>query len=358
MNMKQIISTLTAGLLSAVLLAGCTVFVDGDAVTSMDLVDEEGVTLSSVSDWTPGESRTFHLDELPEGCDCIITIGGDGTLIQAARATVGSGVPIIGINRGHMGYLTQLSDEKSIIPSIDRLIRDDCFIEERMMLRAVARRDGEVFYEEVALNEVMLARYNTTRSLRFDVYVNDTMLNEYFADGILAATPTGSTAKFAAGGKPTRKKDLASIAMSYGNVYVAQIAMGADYNQCVKAISEAESYEGPSLIIAYAPCISHGIKAGMSCAQTEEEKAVKAGYWHLFRYDPRNKAAGKSAFALDSKLPTENYQDFLAGEVRYDALKRANAERAKELFSEAEEQAKERLAYLEKLVVLYGSGKE
>ena len=191
-----------------------------------------------------------------------------------------------------------------------------------------------------------------------NILVFDTELYSNTGGQSSKSTPTGSTAKFAAGGKPTRKKDLASIAMSYGNVYVAQIAMGADYNQCVKAISEAESYEGPSLIIAYAPCISHGIKAGMSCAQTEEEKAVKAGYWHLFRYDPRNKAAGKSAFALDSKLPTENYQDFLAGEVRYDALKRANAERAKELFSEAEEQAKERLAYLEKLVVLYGSGKE
>lgn len=149
--------------------------------------------------WDRGRRERY---ELPEGCDCIITIGGDGTLIQAARATVGSGVPIIGINRGHMGYLTQLSDEKSIIPSIDRLIRDDCFIEERMMLRAVARRDGEVFYEEVALNEVMLARYNTTRSLRFDVYVNDTMLNEYFADGILAATPTGSTAYSLSAGGP------------------------------------------------------------------------------------------------------------------------------------------------------------
>ncbi len=168
------------------------------------------------------------------------------------------------------------------------------------------------------------------------------------------STPTGSVAKFAAGGKATRKKDLASIAMSYGNVYVAQIAMGADYNQCIKAFLEAESYEGPSLIIAYAPCISHGIKVGMSCSQTEEEKAVKTGYWHLFRFDPRNKGTQAGAFTLDSKLPTEAYQDFLSGEVRYNALQRSNPERAQELFAQAENQAKERLAYLQRLAALYG----
>ena len=168
------------------------------------------------------------------------------------------------------------------------------------------------------------------------------------------STPTGSVAKFAAGGKPTRKKDLAGIAMSYGNVYVAQIAMGADYNQCIKAFLEAESYEGPSLIIAYAPCISHGIKVGMSCSQTEEEKAVKTGYWHLFRFDPRNRGTQTGVFTLDSKLPTEDYQDFLSGEVRYNALQRSNPERAQELFAQAENQAKERMAYLQRLVALYG----
>ena len=172
------------------------------------------------------------------------------------------------------------------------------------------------------------------------------------------ATPTGSTAKFAAGGKAVKKKDLASIAMSYGYVYVAQIAMGADYNQCVKAIAEAEAYEGPSLIIAYAPCINHGIKAGMSCAQAEEDEAVKSGYWHLFRYNPELKEAGKNAFALDSKLPTLEYQDFLDGEVRYNALKRANPEKAAELFGMAEEQAKDRMEYLQKLVTLYGAPEE
>ena len=169
------------------------------------------------------------------------------------------------------------------------------------------------------------------------------------------ATPTGAIAQFAAGGKDVKKKDLASIAMSYGYVYVAQIAMGADYNQCVKAIAEAEAYPGPSLIIAYAPCINHGIKAGMSKAQDEEANAVACGYWHCFRYNPALKEAGQDAFSLDSKEPTADYQAFLDGEVRYNALKRANPERAAELFAKSEEAAKDRYDYLNRLKVLYGA---
>ena len=169
------------------------------------------------------------------------------------------------------------------------------------------------------------------------------------------ATPVGAIAQFAAGGKDVKKKDLASIAMSYGYVYVAQIAMGADYNQCVKAIAEAEAYPGPSLIIAYAPCINHGIKAGMSKAQTEEANAVACGYWHCFRYNPALKAEGKDAFILDSKEPTEDYQTFLDGEVRYNALKRANPGRAAELFAKSEEAAKARYDYLNRLKTLYGA---
>ncbi|MFR8866507.1 MAG: pyruvate:ferredoxin (flavodoxin) oxidoreductase [Lachnospiraceae bacterium] len=168
------------------------------------------------------------------------------------------------------------------------------------------------------------------------------------------ATPTGAIAQFAAGGKEVKKKDLASIAMSYGYVYVAQIAMGADYNQCVKAIAEAEAYPGPSLVIAYAPCINHGIKVGMSKAQTEEKLAVEAGYWHTFRYNPALKAEGKATFSLDSKAPTGDYKAFLNGEVRYNALARFNPERAEELFAKSEETAKERYEYLNKLITLYG----
>ena len=169
------------------------------------------------------------------------------------------------------------------------------------------------------------------------------------------ATPTGAIAQFAAGGKDTKKKDLASIAMSYGYVYVAQISMGADFNQCVKAIAEAEAYPGPSLIIAYAPCINHGIKKGMSKAQTEEQLAVEAGYWHCFRYNPALAAEGKDAFSLDSKEPTGDYQAFLDGEVRYNALKRANPERAAKLFDKNESEARARYAYLNKLKTLYGA---
>ncbi len=165
------------------------------------------------------------------------------------------------------------------------------------------------------------------------------------------ATPTGAIAQFAAGGKDVKKKDLASIAMSYGYVYVAQIAMGADYNQTVKAIAEAEAYPGPSLVIAYAPCINHGIKQGMSKAQTEEELAVKSGYWHNFRFNP----TAEKKFTLDSKAPTESFRAFLDGEVRYNSLMRQNPERAEALFAQSEEAAKERYQYLTKLVTLYGS---
>ena len=167
------------------------------------------------------------------------------------------------------------------------------------------------------------------------------------------ATKTGATAQFAAGGKETKKKDLAGIAMSYGYVYVAQIAMGADYNHTVKAIAEAEAYPGPSLIIAYAPCINHGIKKGMSKAQTEEQLAVECGYWNNFRFNP---AAEGAKFTLDSKEPKEEgYQEFLDGEVRYNALKRSNPEKAARLFKKNEQEAMERYEYLKKLVTLYGT---
>ena len=168
------------------------------------------------------------------------------------------------------------------------------------------------------------------------------------------STPTGAVAQFAAGGKEVKKKDMASIAMSYGYVYVAQISMGADFNQTVKAIAEAEAYPGPSLIIAYAPCINHGIKKGMSKAQTEEELAVKCGYWHNFRFNPALKAEGKPAFTLDSKAPAGDYQEFLNGEVRYNSLMRSNPEKAKRLFAKNEGEASERYEYLKKLIVLHG----
>ena len=164
------------------------------------------------------------------------------------------------------------------------------------------------------------------------------------------ATPTGAVAQFAAGGKETKQKDLAGMAMSYGYVYVAQIAMGADYNQTVKAIAEAEAYPGPSLIIAYAPCINHGIKKGMSKAQTEEKLAVESGYWHMFRFNP----AAEKKFVVDSKAPTKDFKEFIGGEVRYASLALKDKEKAARLQNQAEENAKERYDYLQKLQVLYG----
>ena len=157
------------------------------------------------------------------------------------------------------------------------------------------------------------------------------------------ATPVAAMAKFAASGKRSRKKDLGMMAMSYGNVYVAQVAMGADYNQFVKAVVEAEAYDGPSLIIAYAPCINHGIKEGMGRSVANEEQAVKAGYWHLYRHNPVLRKEGKNPFSLDSKEPTESFRDFLMGQVRYSAIAKQFPEEAEELFTMAEESAKDRL---------------
>ncbi|OQX62891.1 MAG: pyruvate:ferredoxin (flavodoxin) oxidoreductase [Desulfococcus sp. 4484_242] len=156
------------------------------------------------------------------------------------------------------------------------------------------------------------------------------------------ATPTGAVAKFAAGGKPTRKKDLGHMAMTYGYVYVAAVAMGANKNQLLKAVHEAESYHGPSLIIAYAPCINHGINMGLS--QEEEKRAVEAGYWILYRYDPRLKEQGKNPLILDSKEPTGDFREFLMGEVRYSSLTRTFPEHAEILFQKAETDMRERYA--------------
>jgi len=168
------------------------------------------------------------------------------------------------------------------------------------------------------------------------------------------ATPTGAIAQFAAAGKVVKKKDLAGIAMSYGYVYVAHIAMGANQQQCLNAIREAEAYDGPSIVIAYAPCINHGIKTGMATAQAEEKKAVEAGYWHLYRYNPDLKKQGKNPFILDSKAPnTDEYINFLNGEVRYNALVRQNPKRAEILFNNAVENAKDRYDYLTRLTKLY-----
>ena len=190
-----------------------------------------------------------------------------------------------------------------------------------------------------------------------NIFVFDTEVYSNTGGQSSKSTPTGAIAQFAAAGKEVKKKDLAGIAMSYGYVYVAHISMGADMNQCIKAISEAEAYHGPSLIIAYAPCINHGIKGGMSIAQTEEKKAVECGYWHLYRYNPQLKLEGKNPFSLDSKAPTKDYKDFLMGEVRYNSLVKQNPERAEKLFNKAIKNAADRYDYLVRFSKLYNDEK-
>ena len=167
------------------------------------------------------------------------------------------------------------------------------------------------------------------------------------------ASNIGQVAQFAAAGKAIGKKNLAEIAMSYGYVYVAQIAMGADMNQTLKAIAEAEAYNGPSIIIGYAPCEMHSIKGGMQNCQAEMKKAVEAGYWQMFRFNPALKAEGKNPFSLDSKEPTASYQEFITNEARYTRLAQAFPERAKELFEKAEKTAQAKFERLEKMVDFY-----
>jgi len=182
-----------------------------------------------------------------------------------------------------------------------------------------------------------------------NVFVFDTEVYSNTGGQSSKATPTASVAKFAASGKKVKKKDLGMMAMSYGYVYVAQVSMGANMNQVLKAIKEAESYKGPSLIIAYAPCINHGIKGGMGNSMAEAKKAVESGYWPLYRYNPELKAEGKNPFSLDSKDPKTSYKDFLLGEVRYTSLKKTFPDIAEKLFEKAEEEAKERLELYRKL---------
>ena len=181
-----------------------------------------------------------------------------------------------------------------------------------------------------------------------NIFVFDTEVYSNTGGQASKSTPTGSTAKFAAAGKTMKKKDLAAIAMSYGYVYVAQVAMGADYNQCIKAISEAEKYKGPSLIIGYAPCINHGIKKGLGTSMLETKAAVASGYWFNFRFNPELVAEGKNPFVLDSKEPTTSYMDFIKSETRYSSLEKAFPDRASSLFASAEQQAKDKYAALKK----------
>lgn len=175
-----------------------------------------------------------------------------------------------------------------------------------------------------------------------NIFVMDTEIYSNTGGQSSKSTPTAAIAKFAASGKKVRKKDLGMMAMSYGYIYVAQISMGSNMNHTIKVLTEAEAYKGPSLIIAYAPCISHGIKTGMGTSIAEEKKAVESGYWHLYRYNPMLKEEGKNPFILDSKEPTKPFKEFIQGEVRYSSLMKAFPDKAEEMFNIAEQHSIER----------------
>ena len=182
-----------------------------------------------------------------------------------------------------------------------------------------------------------------------NIFVFDTEVYSNTGGQASKASNIGQVAQFAAAGKEVSKKSLAEIAMTYGYVYVAQVAMGANQAQTLKAMQEAEAYHGPSLIIGYAPCEMHSIKGGMANCQAEMKKAVDCGYWNLFRFNPALKAEGKNPFTLDSKEPTGDYQEFIKSETRYSSLAKTRPEIAEELFAKSEKDAKERVAKYKKL---------
>lgn len=221
----------------------------------------------------------------------------------------------------------------------DKLIEEILNRKDFLIKRSVWAIGGDGWSYDIdfgGLDHVLAAGDNV------NMFVMDTEVYSNTGGQCSKATPTASVAKLAAAGKKLKKKDLGLIAMTYGYVYVAQIAMGADMNQTLKAIKEAEAYDGPSLIIAYSPCINHGIKTGMGTSMMEEKKAVDAGYWHLYRFNPDLKKEGKNAFVLDSKEPNADYKEFINGEIRYSQLMNVFPDIAAEMFDLSEKEAKER----------------
>ena len=213
----------------------------------------------------------------------------------------------------------------------------------RKLTLSTPKRSG-VFPAYGGLDHVLASGKN------INVLVLDTEVYSNTGGQSSKATAAAAIAKFSAGGKVTKKKDLGLMAMSYGYVYVAQVAMGADPAQTLKAIREAEAYDGPSIVICYCPCIEHGMKASMGLSQIEEKKAVECGYWHLYRYDPRRIAEGKNPFQLDSKEPdTDKVMDFLMGENRFASLKNNFPDKADALYAKEVEDVKARYARYKKL---------
>jgi pyruvate-ferredoxin/flavodoxin oxidoreductase len=246
------------------------------------------------------------------------------------------------------GALSRAASEK-LVAAIDALKTDDKEvialvkeIEDRkdfLVKKSVWALGGDGWAYDIGyggLDHVLASGENV------NILVFDTEVYSNTGGQSSKATPAAAIAKFAASGKRIKKKDLGMMAMSYGYVYVAQVGMGADKNQFMKAVIEAEKYDGPSIIICYAPCINHGIKKGMGKSQENIKDAVEAGYWHLYRFNPELKKEGKNPFILDSKAPTASFKDFILGQVRYSSLAQEFPEVADKLFEMAEENAKER----------------
>ena len=261
------------------------------------------------------------------------------------------------------GYLATAEDGKANTPATDKLVAelkkhvDACDTCKYIVANAqyLAKKSVWVFGGDGWAYDIGFGGLDHVLASGEDinVFVFDTEVYSNTGGQASKASQMGQVAQFAAAGKAIGKKSLSEIAMSYGYVYVAHIAMGANQAQTIKAIAEAEAYHGPSLIIGYAPCEMHGIKGGMANCQSEMKRAVDAGYWHLYRFDPRMKAEGKNPFMLDSKAPTADYKEFIESETRYSRLERSFPERAASLFEEASENAKDRYIHLTKLVELY-----
>jgi len=239
---------------------------------------------------------------------------------------------------------TKLISSKGINAELDALIGDALARKDLFVKKSIWIFGGDGWAYDIGFGGLDHA---IASGMDVNILVFDTEVYSNTGGQASKSTPTGSVAQFASAGKAQKKKDLAAIAMSYGYVYVAQVAMGADYNQCIKAIVEAENYKGPSIVIAYAPCINHGLD--MKKAMQEIKNAVDAGYWHMFRFNPDLVKENKNPFTLDSKAPQGSYRDFILGETRYSSLTRAFPERAEELFAQAEVFAKEKYEKLEKL---------
>ncbi|MBQ8402314.1 MAG: pyruvate:ferredoxin (flavodoxin) oxidoreductase, partial [Clostridia bacterium] len=246
---------------------------------------------------------------------------------------------------------------KALIPELEKAAAEGCPIAPKILAEKdyLAKKSVWIFGGDGWAYDIGFGGLDHVIASGEDVniMVFDTEVYSNTGGQASKASNIGQVAQFAAAGKAISKKNLAEIAMSYGYVYVAQVAMGADMNQLLKALTEAEAYNGPSIIIGYAPCEMHGIKGTMQNCQLEMKKAVDCGYWQMFRYNPALKAEGKNPFSLDSKEPTGDYKEFIKNENRYSRLAQTNPERAEKLFEQAEATAKAKYERLTRFTELY-----